>query len=364
MVKDSGFGTMTTALRAITEELNRRSQWHLIGRLQEFRKTAKGLKRLATRDIFNSQTTFKRYAFHVGGRRELQFNVGYEGDGEDRQFRQGVAFSFGRSHSLPDPRILLPKVRRFNKFLTTNPEAFSDMRMWIWTREGGERKRSKDLVPKKIEWNSRQFLQQSPFIFLGRLVPAGKINYETILSDLDRLLPLYEYVERGPNALKGGAQFDDIGGFSFEPRYVDKETATTATIVAKRVKVKLRENKLQKALRDHLANIYGSGNVSCEQSIRTMEGDLCKTDIMVRQGSSYWIYEAKIGPNARECIRRAIGQLLEYSFWPGNPGASKLIIVGEPPQSAQSAKYLSRLREKFALPIQYMQFDMSKRSLR
>ena len=351
------------SLRSITEELNRRSQWHLIGRLQEFRKTAKGLKRLATRDIFNSQTTFKRYAFHVGGRRELQFNVGYEGDGEDRHFRQGVAFSFGRSHALPDPRILLPKVRRFNKFLTGNPEAFSDMRMWMWTREGAEKKRSKSLAPKQIEWRSRLFLRQRPFIFLGRLVPANKINYETVLTDLDRLLPLYEYVERGPNAPKGDSQFDDIGGFSFESRNVDKKTATTATIVSKRVKVELRENKLQKALRDHLANIYGSGNVSCEQSIRTMEGDLCRTDIMVQRGNSYWIYEAKIGPNARECIRRALGQLLEYSFWPGNPEASRLIVVGEPPESARSAEYLRRLRKKFALPIQYVQFDMSKRRL-
>jgi len=351
------------SLRFITEELNRRSQWHLIGHLQEIRKTAKGLKRLATRDIFNAQTTFKRYAFHVGGRKELQFNVGYEGDGKDRHFRHGVAFSFGRSHSLPDPRVLFPKVRRFNKFLTANSEAFSDMRMWVWRTERGERNRSKNLAPTKIDWNAELFLQQSPFIFLGRLVPTGKINYETILSDLDRLLPLYEYVERGPDAVTESVQFDDLGGFSFEPRNVDKETATTATVAAKRVKVELCENKLQRALRDHLANIYGGGNVSCEQSIRTMEGYLCRTDIMVRRGNSYWIYEAKIGPSARECIRHAMGQLLEYSFWPGNPEASKLIIVGEPPESVQSAKYLSRLREKFALPIQYVQFDMSKRRL-
>jgi hypothetical protein len=35
------------------------------------------------------------------------------------------------------------------------------------------------------------------FISLGKRQPAASINYATLLSDFDRLLPLYEYVGSG-----------------------------------------------------------------------------------------------------------------------------------------------------------------------
>src|ERR1700754_2452274 len=52
------------------------------------------------------------YAFHKGGRRELQFNVGFEEDGA--YFRYGVAFSLEPSRDLSDPvEVLAPKIQRF-----------------------------------------------------------------------------------------------------------------------------------------------------------------------------------------------------------------------------------------------------------
>jgi hypothetical protein len=354
---------MILSLAFITREINRRAKAHLIGHLQEFRKTAKGLTRLATGDIFGPQTTFGRYAFHVGGRKELQFNVAYEGEGKYRRFRHGVAFSFRKGHSLPEPSVLLPKVKRFNKFLTATPGAFADMKMWTWRKEHGENECSKNKAPTTIEWNRTLFLQQNPFIFLGRRTLPDEIDFETILSDFDRLLPLYEYVERGTHLIKEDESFNDVGGFRFEPRDIHKQTEAVTAITAKHVKIQLRENKLQEALRDHLSSKLGRKNVSREQRISTMRGYLYKTDVMVRHGKTYWIYEAKIASSARECIRKALGQLLEYSYWPGHQKATKLIVVGEPPLSAQSAEYLNRLRKEFSLPIEYKQFDMSKGKL-
>lgn len=351
------------SLALITGEINRRSKIHLIGHLQEFRKDVKGLARLPSRDIFTPQTTFERYAFHAGGRKELQFNVGYEGHGKDRCFRHGVAFSFVKGQSLLDPSTLFPKLSRFNKFLTVNPEAFADLKMWEWIEEFGERKRTKNKPAAPIKWNRDAFLAHSPFIFLGRLRPADEIDYELILSDFDRLLPLYEFVERASDSVKDEERFDAVGGFKFEPHEIDKVTKTAATITAQQVKVELRENKLQSALRDHLKSRFGAKNVSQEQRISTMRGYLYKTDIMVRHGKDYWLYEAKIGSTARQCIRRALGQLLEYSFWPGHQEATKLIVVGESPLTAKSGQYVSRLRIKFSLPIEYQQFDIKKAAL-
>jgi hypothetical protein len=254
-------------------------------------------------------------------------------------------------------------VKRFNKFLSANAEAFSDLKMWEWIKEDGERKRSKNNAPSPIKWNRQAVLRQSPFIFLGRLRLDNEIDYELILSDFDRLLPLYEFVESDWDLVRDNRILEDVAGFEFEPREVNKATHAAAIITGKRLQVELRENKLQAALRYHLTSIYGAENVSPEQRLSTMRGYLYRTDITVRRGKDYWFYEAKIGPTVRQCIRKALGQLLEYSFWPGHPEASKLIVIGEPPLSAEARHYLTRLKRKFSLPIEYQQFDMKKGKL-
>ena len=57
----------------------------------------------------------------------------------------------------------------------------------------------------------------------------------------------------------------------------------------------------------------------------------------------------------RGCLREAIGQLLEYAFWPGAQEAKRLIVVGETAIDRDAAKYLCRLKERFSLPIEYEQ---------
>lgn len=42
-----------------------------------------------------------------------------------------------------------------------------------------------------------------------------------------------------------------------------------------------------------------------------------RVDVIVRDGSNWWYYEIKTSHSPRACMREAVGQLLEYSFWPG-----------------------------------------------
>lgn len=63
--------------------------------------------------------------------------------------------------------------------------------------------------------------------------------------------------------------------------------------------------------------------------------------------------------SARGCIREALAQLLEYSFWPGAQVAEKLVIVGEPALDSESKRYIGVLRKEFLLPIEYQQFDLA-----
>ena len=79
---------------------------------------------------------------------------------------------------------------------------------------------------------------------------------------------------------------------------------------------------------------------------------------MVRQGDQFWFYEIKTYLSPRACIREAIGQLLEYSHWPGAKRASRLIVVGESPLDDDGSEYLRRLKNELALPIEYEQIPI------
>jgi len=65
-------------IKTLAAEINARSNEYSFGKLQELRADLKGLKRVSGTMIFSAQTTFDEWAFHLGGRSELQFNIGLE----------------------------------------------------------------------------------------------------------------------------------------------------------------------------------------------------------------------------------------------------------------------------------------------
>ncbi len=95
------FAMNETDLHTITKELNSRALKHPVGALQEIRTDLKHLARQPGQDIFTSQTTHDEWAFHHGGRSELQFNIGMEQISGTPELRHGVAFSFETSRTLP-----------------------------------------------------------------------------------------------------------------------------------------------------------------------------------------------------------------------------------------------------------------------
>ena len=76
-------------------------------------------------------------------------------------------------------------------------------------------------------------------------------------------------------------------------------------------------------------------------------------DLVVKDKGVYYFYEIKTASTAKACIRQALGQILEYSYWPGNQKAEKLVVVGAPSLDKDTTKYIEYLRNKFNLPIEY-----------
>ena len=165
-------------LGQIAEEINNYSKKYDVGNLQTIRKNIKSLSKLPSRFLFDQRTVFEEWGWHYGGRTELQFNIGIEGN----FLRYGVAFSLECSQSLPSIEVLVPKIELFNEFLVESSERFSDLRMWHY-----EEDRSKDYMPSLIP---QELVREGTFIFLGAKQELKNIDYSLVLETLDRLLPL------------------------------------------------------------------------------------------------------------------------------------------------------------------------------
>jgi hypothetical protein len=326
-------------LESIALEINAKSKNYAIGELQNIRKKMKRLKNLSFLSIFSSQTIFPDYAFHHGGRKELQYNIGIESH-KKGFLRYGIAFSLETSRSLPNINDLIPKIKLFNQYIQLNSELFNDMRMWYFK----DNRRSDDYLPTIIP---AELVKNKVFIFLGKQEPINKLDYDGILNDFDRLLPLYKYVESGEQIQPRSSNRTSL--FEFIPGCNIKVTAIRATYTEKELDITLRHKLIQKKLYAIMAKKYGKSNVSTENP----SGVGTNIDLVVRQRKSYWFYEIKVAQSPRACLRQAIGQLLEYAFWFGSKNASRLLVVGEIPLDKNGEKYIKTLRKKFNLPIEY-----------
>ncbi|HLO97167.1 MAG TPA: hypothetical protein VK171_01120 [Fimbriimonas sp.] len=81
-------------------------------------------------------------------------------------------------------------------------------------------------------------------------------------------------------------------------------------------------------------------------------------DLVIRKANGDDVfYEVKTYVSARMCIREAVGQLMEYSYYPDCALASELIIVSQAPLGDGDRQYIKLLNKKFSIPVSYMQFD-------
>jgi hypothetical protein len=323
--------------RLIISELNLQARKHSIAKFREIRKKLKSLSKLPPKDIFTKRTTFDSYAFHDGGRKELQLNVGIERLNGNEELRYGIAFSFETSRSFPNIKDLFPKVKRFNEFLQLYPEKYADMRMWHYTKK---EVRSSDYMPTSIP---HELVTKQVFVFLGKRISFDEIDYELMLNEMYRLLPLYQYVEGVGNTLPATK-----APFEFRPGFTTaKKTTSVVSQAQKELDINLRHNLVQEELCRKLSEKYGTENVQGENP--------SGIDIVVRQNDEYWFYEIKTSDSPRICIRQALGQLLEYAFWSGEQNATRLIVVGEAALDEEGTKYLITLKKLFSLPIEYEQ---------
>lgn len=165
-----------------------------VAQLSELRKKYLGKKRLP-HSIFSQKTIFdgeNKYAFHHGGRDEIQFNVGEEYINDNAVTRLGLCFSLEPSPSLHHPVEDLEQFRqKFNDCFEKHPEFFAGFEMWYYQNGLRNGNFAAQRIPKR-------WFQHKAFICLGSIIqkPLSELNdsdLTKILSEFDKLLPIYRF---------------------------------------------------------------------------------------------------------------------------------------------------------------------------
>lgn len=121
---------------------------------------------------------------------------------------------------------------------------------------------------------------------------------------------------------------------------------------ANRVIIGNRHVLIQKQLFDDLCARNGIDRVATEHPTGT--GGFA--DVLVkREDGRYDLYEIKPADSAGEAIRQALGQLLEYAYWPGGLDPVSMTVVSDASLDDEAKRYLSDIKEKFNLTVGYRQ---------
>lgn len=190
-------GEVMPSLKEIVREVDDRARSGPIGHLQELRERVLGLQRRPSRNLLDYARA-EDWTFHVGGRHELRFNLGFETPPfEEGDFRFGIVFSLEMSRSMPAIEPLVPKIALFNDYLREHQDELAGL--WMWHHAAGGR--SPLRRPVVID---STLVRSGVFIFLGGIGHRAHPEYDIVLDVLDRLLPMWMFIEdnvagRGPS---------------------------------------------------------------------------------------------------------------------------------------------------------------------
>ena len=143
-------------------------------------------------------------------------------------------------------------------------------------------------------------------------------------------------------------------GFKFVAGHTEGKSKTKRSYSDYKKEISLLHNQLQTALYEQLSQCYGADFVATEQSC----GSGNRIDLVVKKDSRYSLYEIKTSSSAKNCIREALGQLLEYGFYNDDIRIDKLVIVSPHELKNSDVEYIARIKEKFSLPIEYMAYSL------
>lgn len=326
-------------LKKISKDINNQLANYEIGKIQNFRIKAKNLNRPKSYKLFPDEPINENWTFHIGGRTELQFNIGNEDEG----LRFGFAFSLEPGKSLPNPEVLYPKIRKLNYIIQSKPYLFYEYKMWFW--KNGERT---DILDVRII--SEQDISIGNFIFIGKIQKVYDLI--EIMKTFDAMFPIYKQVE-SELCIETQENAKQENKFVFSNSKYRLPQKRHLSIESKEIDFCIRHSMIQEKLISKLELQFGSNNVVAENYI-----GLNRIDVVAKNNQEYYFYEVKVANSARDCIRDAFGQLLDYCFYPNIQNASEIFVVGEYELDSATEEYLEFINKNFKIPIGYLHVEL------
>lgn len=82
-----------------------------------------------------------------------------------------------------------------------------------------------------------------------------------------------------------------------------------------------------------------------------------RIDVVLEESGRLTFIELKPRGTVRQVIREALGQVMEYAYWPSEKRCHALLLVGSGAAGAADLAYLGTLRERFGIPVHYLQYS-------
>lgn len=150
---------------------------------------------------------------------------------------------------------------------------------------------------------------------------------------------------------------DRDNAFVFQP---NRRSAPSAAVgatgfsrPARFVELRHRHAELSNRLVASLEARYGASHVAQENTVGVR-----RIDAVVRTSAGDVFYEIKTNPSLRASVREALGQLLEYAFYPDRRNAVELVVVAMGDERSDEyraiAQYMEQLRAVLNYPIYFM----------
>jgi hypothetical protein len=112
-----------------------------------------------------------------------------------------------------------------------------------------------------------------------------------------------------------------------------------------------KHNMIQEELKKRLIEQYGEENVKLEENY---------VDIKLMQPDSITYYEVKSDSYASDCIVKALGQILRYSFKDSTQKIKKLCIVGQFRPNDDEKRFIDFIKKNLSLEFKYVDINIKK----
>jgi hypothetical protein len=247
-------------------------------------------------------------------------------------------------------------VGRILDVLVTSPETSRDVYL-RYKRQGWVQEMEEQL--RSVGADVASFQRTKPedfFVVQFRPISLDLLDSPMRFSKDDPVVTANYYIllnqHQAPRLLGNEKQFIFVAG------HRKRKYATTSAYDERSTEIDLAHNRLQSAIYKHLSDTLGEASVGTELSTGYYG---TRVDVVVRgKGNTFTFYEIKVSYSIRLCIREALGQLLEYAYYPGAENAWKLVVVSDRPITTEAQQYLASLRQRFGLPIYYQRYDPEK----